>query len=382
MRNIQQYLVSQRAEMIALTEKLVNIDSPSTHLAGIKQVATVLSEKMQSLGMQIRQIDQGKPGMVLVGELAGVKDQAPVILSGHLDTVFPVGTATARPFKVVGDKMLGPGVYDMKAGLVIGLFAIQALQRVSLLKRPLKMIIVSDEEKLHFDSRAAAIMAQEVTGGAYGLNLEGAAKCTQISTHQRGGMIIDITVHGKAAHSGVEPQKGRSAILELADKLPKLAALTDMTQGIHVNCGMISGGISENIIPDRAKVSLGVRFKTEKQRKELLAKIIQLTQEHLVLDTTTEVTVRTKIDSMEETKQVKQLFADLKQTAQRVNLLTLEAVGDSGASDAGIMVTNGVPCLDGVGVVGDGAHTDQEFAKVSSMIERASLLAEFIMEQE
>lgn len=152
MDQITNYLQEQFSAMIELTEKIINVDSPSNDIAGIQKVADILSAKMREIGMQTRQRDSGKQGMVLIGELPGEKELQPVILLGHMDTVFPKETVKQRPFKIEGAQMTGPGIFDMKPGLVIGLFAIQALVKLKLNRRPIKMIIVSDEEKLHLDS--------------------------------------------------------------------------------------------------------------------------------------------------------------------------------------------------------------------------------------
>lgn len=274
--------------------------------------------------------------------------------------------------------MMGPGIFDMKPGLVIGLFAIEALEHYHLVKRPIKFIVVSDEEKLHIDSNAYNIIANEAQGGAYGLNLEGSTAADEVSTHNRGGMIIDVTFHGRAAHSGAEPEKGCSAILELAHQIIKLSALTDLDQGIHVNCGVIKGGISENIIPDTATTALGVRFKTVAQRDSLLEQIKAIAQDQTVPDTKTDVDVRTRIDVMEETPAVTSLFNDLNDVAKGLGMAELHAAGDGGSSDAGIMDTHGVPSIDSLGVVGGGAHTDQEYASAQSLVDRAALIANLI----
>jgi glutamate carboxypeptidase len=365
--------------MIELTEKIINVDSPSNDVAGVQKVADILSEKMKELGMKTRQRDSGKQGMVLIGELPGEEELQPVILLGHMDTVFPKGTAKQRPFKIEEDQMTGPGIFDMKPGLVIGLFAIQALVKLKLNRRPIKLIIVSDEEKLHMDSNTYDIIADECQGGAYGFNLEGTKDDpSHVGTHNRGGMIVDITVHGRAAHSGAEPEKGRSAIIELAHQIIKFSTLSDLQAGVHVNCGVIKGGTSENIIPDQATTSLGVRFKTNQQRDKLLEQIKSIAATPTILDTITTVRVRTKLDSMEETPAVNQLFDELNQVAQQTGCGKLQAVGGGGASDAGIMVARDVPTIDALGVVGDGAHSEEEQASAKSLLTRSSLIANFI----
>lgn len=379
MNQINNYLKEQFPEMINLTKELINIDSQSDDVPGVQKVADVLSQKMSELGMTTRQIDQGKPGTVLIGELAGDPGLKPVILLGHMDTVFPRGTVEKHPFKIEDDKMMGPGIFDMKPGLVIGLFAIQALVKLKLIKRPIKMIVVSDEEKLHMHSRAYDIIAEESQGGAYGLNLEGSKDYPHhVGTHNRGGMIVDVTVHGRAAHSGAEPEKGRSAIVELAYQIIKFNQLIDLDAGVHVNSGIVHGGVSENIIPDEATTSLGVRFKTNQQRDELLTQIKEIAAKPTISGTTTTVKVRTKIDSMEETADVQELFGQLDQVAQETGYGKLEAVGGGGASDAGIMVARGVPTIDAMGVVGSGAHSEQEHASAKSLLNRATLIANFI----
>ena len=278
--------------------------------------------------------------------------------------------------------MTGPGIFDMKPGLVIGLFAIQALVKLKLNRRPVKMIVVSDEEKLHMDSNTYNIIAKECQGGAYGFNLEGTKDDpSHVGTHNRGRMIVDVTVHGRAAHSGAEPEKGRSAIIELAHQIIKLSALSDLQAGVHVNCGVINGGTSENIIPDRATTSLGVRFKTNQQRDQLLERIKSIAATPTVSDTTTTVKVRTKIDSMEDTPAVNKLFAELNQVAQQVGYGKLRAVGGGGASDAGIMVARNVPTIDALGVVGDDAHSEKEHASAKSLLTRSSLIANFIAQK-
>lgn len=383
MEQIEKYCQAHLSSMIKLTQRLVNVDSPSTSLEGVERVAAILQEKMGELGMVTRQIDRGKPGMVLVGELTSPAGVAPVILLGHLDTVFPDGTAKQRPFQQVGNQLTGPGIFDMKAGLVIGLFAIQALVELGLRHRPIKMIIVSDEEKLHMGSQAPEIIARECDGGAYGLNLEGSADdFHRVVTRNRGGMVVEVNVQGKAAHLGAEPEKGRSAIEELAHQVIQFALLTNLDAGIHVNCGMIQGGTSENIIPDRAMTRMGIRFRTNQQAIQLLRQIKSIANNPTVPGTTTTVKIVTKIKSMDETPAVKQLFDQLNQVSRQIGSGQLRAVAGGGSSDAGIMVSQGVPTIDGLGVVGSGAHSSDERASAESVLKRVILIANFIAQQD
>ncbi|WP_295747061.1 M20/M25/M40 family metallo-hydrolase [uncultured Limosilactobacillus sp.] len=383
MKQIQQYCQSHLLSMLELAKQLVNVDSPATSREGGERVAAILKAKMAQLGMTTRQIDRGKPGMVLVGELSGPADMAPVILLGHLDTVFPVGTAKQRPFQQKGDQLSGPGIFDMKGGLVSGLFAIQALVELGLRHCPIKLIIVSDEEKLHLGSRASEIIEKECDGGAYGLNLEGSANdFARVVTSNRGGMIVEAVVQGQAAHSGAEPTKGRSAIEELAHQIIQFSSLTNLDAGIHVNCGMIQGGTSENIIPDQAMTRIGIRFRTNQQGEQLLQQLQAIAAHPTILGTRTTIKILTRIKSMEETVAVKRLFQRLNQVSHQIGYGSLHAVEGGGASDAGIMVAQGVPTIDGLGIVGSGAHSTGERASANSLLKRAILLASFIAQQD
>lgn len=270
----------------------------------------------------------------------------------------------------------------MKGGLVIGLFAIQTLVELGLRHRPIKMIIVSDEEKLHMGTRTSEIIEQECEGGAYGLNLEGAANDFQrVVTRNRGGMIIEVAVQGKAAHSGAEPEKGRSAIEEFAHQIIQFSSLTNLDDGIHVNCGVIQGGTSENIIPDQALTRLGVRFRTNQQAEQLLRQIEAIAAKPTIPGTRTTVKILTRIKSMEETTAVKQLFEQLNQVSQQMDFGALIAVDGGGSSDAGIMVAQGVPTIDGLGIVGRGAHSKDEGVSADSLLKRAILLSTFMAQQ-
>lgn len=246
MSSILNYLNHHQAEMLAFTQRLINQDTPSADPEAILTADNLIIEKMHALKMTTQIIHPHELGTILVGELPGTISGQPVILTGHVDTVFPTGESKRRPFIIDNDHFFGPGVFDMKPGITIGLFAIQALQALKLPHPPIKLIIISDEEKLHRGSQADATLPTLFKGASYGLNLEGSEAYDHLTIKRRGGMIIEVTVTGQAAHSGSHPQDGESAVLELAHQIIRLSALTDYTNGIHVNCGTIQGGESEN----------------------------------------------------------------------------------------------------------------------------------------
>ena len=375
MNALATYFTTQLPAMLQFTERLVNQDSPATEPANIQQAVALVQAKMEALHMTVHQLNANHPGTILIGELPGTLPGRPVILSGHLDTVFPTGTAAQRPFTTTQSLMSGPGIFDMKPGLTMGLFAIQALQALQLPHRAIRMLVITDEEKIHRDSTADQALAQAAQGADFALNLEGSAALNQVTTTTRGGMIVEVAVQGQAAHSGAAPEAGRSAILELAHQIIQLEALSDLTAGLHVNCGTITGGSSENIIPDFAKTQLGVRFKTNAQREHLLAQIQAIAATPTVAGTQTTVTVKTKIDSLEPTTDSQTLLQIADQHAQTIGIGPLAAIASGGASDAGIIAAQGIPTLDGLGIVGGKAHTKDEFAVVESLLPRTQLIA-------
>lgn len=379
MEKIHQYCQSHLPQMLQLAQEITNCDSHPDDVQGIATVAKLLANQMQKLGMTSQLINANHPGTVLVGQLTGTIPGSSAILLGHMDTVFPPGTTAKRPFATKGPQILGPGVFDMKAGLVIGFLALQALDDLQLAHCPVKMIIVSDEEKLHMHSNAYELIVNHSQGGAYGFNLEGSPAKTTVSTHNRGGMIVEVTVAGRAAHSGIDPQKGRSAIVELAHQIIQFNQLTRLNQGIHVNCGTIDGGQSENIIPDYARVRLGIRCQNNSQRDLLLGQIQRITKVPTIAGTHTTVKVKTKTDSLEETASVTQLLHQLQKEAENIGYGPIMAVAGGGASDAGILVSHGVPTIDAMGVVGSGAHSSAEQASAQSIVDRAALIASFIV---
>lgn len=375
-RKIRQYIDENRNGMIALWEELVNTESGSRQLEGLERVLNVLRREMARSGMETRTVAMENAGDVLIGEWNRECSAAPVLFIGHMDTVFKEGTAAENPFRVDGEGMAhGPGVLDMKAGLVIALYAVRALAAVGYQKRPVKCLFVGDEENLHMFSNTKEVIAGEAVGAAAAFNFETGYLDDGIVTGRKGGGIVDVTVHGIPVHSGIAPEKGRSAVLEMAQKIIELEGKNDIARGKLMNCGVIKGGIGENTVPGECQVSIGIRFPTTAIRDEILADIRAAADTVHVADTTAQVNVRIIMECMESTPGVMELFEHVRRTALDCGYGEIHPFTVGGVSDSGIAVVSGVPTVCAMGVKGEGAHTQEEHAQVESLFSRTVLAA-------
>ncbi|MFC3928036.1 M20/M25/M40 family metallo-hydrolase [Streptococcus caprae] len=371
---LKHFIDAQEPAMLALTERLINIDSGTRDAQGIRQVHDVLVEFFDQHGLEHYTIETTSENPVLVVTLNSESTAAPIIFIGHTDTVFPKGTVAQNPFRIDEAGMMhGPGIVDMKTGDVIGIFTLLALREAGYTTRPIKFILVSDEENLHMFSNTGDVIRQEAKDGLYALNFETGYLDDGLVVGRKGGGIVDIEVKGIAAHSGHDPEKGRSAILELAHKIIAIEGLNDLARGKLLNCGKSEGGTGENIIPDTAKVSIGIRFDSPKMRDEILAELEQITQTHTVADVQATLSVRMLIEAMETTTEVMDLYQHIEETAREIGYGEVKPIRVGGASDSGILVSEGIPTVCALGAKGSGPHTMYEIASVVSLTSRTFL---------
>ncbi len=366
----------RRGEMITLLEKIVNIDSGTTNIPGVEAVCEILKREMEAVGMETKVIPSEGAGPVLVGEWCGGGAKRPLLFIGHMDTVFEEGEAERNPFRIDENGLVhGPGVLDMKGGLVVALSAIRALRDIGYTDRPVKCIFVGDEEKLHMFSRTKQIMISELAGAEAAFNFEVGYQHDGLVVGRKGGGIVDVTVHGVPAHSGLAPEKGRSAVAEMCYKVLELEASRDIERGKLINCGMVSGGIGENTVPGEAKISIGIRFPSQAVRDEILEDIRAATERVHIEGTKAEMNVRMMMESMDTTAGVMELFEHIQKTALECGYGEVHPFTVGGVSDSGAVVANGVPAVCGMGLKGEGCHTKDEYALVDSLVDRAVLAA-------
>ncbi len=373
---VRKHVSERRGEMISLLEKIVNIDSGTTNIAGVEAVCGILKQEMEAIGMDVRVIPSEGAGPVLVGEWCCGGAKRPLLFLGHMDTVFEDGKAERYPFRIDENGLIhGPGVLDMKGGLVVALSAIRALRDIGCMDRPVKCIFVGDEEKLHMFSRTKQIMISELSGAEAAFNFEVGYRHDGLVVGRKGGGIVDVTVHGVPAHSGLAPEKGRSAVAEMCYKVLELEASRDIERGKLINCGMVSGGIGENTVPGEAKISIGIRFPSLAIRDEILADIRSATERVHIEGTKAEMNVRMMMESMDTTDGVMELFEHIRKVAGECGYGEVHPVTMGGVSDSGAVVSSCVPAVCGMGLKGEGCHTKDEYALADSLVDRAVLAA-------
>lgn len=376
LERIRDYISHHRQDMLRLWEELVNTESGPQQKEGVEMVIGILRREMAVSGIQSQVLPMGKAGSLLIGSWGEPGDRPPFLLIGHTDTVFAPGAAQETPFRIDPEgRAHGPGCLDMKGGLVIALYAAKALAAIGWRGRPLKFILAGDEETMHMSSGAKQAMADEMAGAVAAFNFETGYPDGQVVIGRMGGGIAQIEISGVAAHSGLAPEKGRSAILEAARIVMELEALNDIPRGKLINCGLIQGGLGENTIPDACTINIGYRFPSEAIDREISQAINAAVTRHFVEGTQIRRIQKMHIDCMETTPGVSQLYEHLCQTALACELEPPQALRVNGGSDSSIAVSAGIPTVCGMGVRGEFNHTDQEYAQVESLFERCLLAA-------
>ncbi|MDT8861494.1 M20 family metallopeptidase [Alkalihalobacillus sp. MEB130] len=366
---------SKENEMLVLLEKLVNIDSGSYYKKGVDQVGKELIPFFIELGYDIQKVKQHDLGDHVIIQHPERK-QSSILIVAHMDTVFEEGTANDRPFSIKDGRAFGPGVIDMKASLVTVIYALRYLKESgSSAYKDVEIILNSDEEIGSLTSRE--IIEKEAIGKSYALIMEPARRDGSLVTERRGSGRFTIEVHGKAAHSGIEPEKGRSAIEELAHKIVKLHELNDHEHGVSVNVGIIEGGDAVNTVSAMAIGHIDVRVSTPEQAEEMEHKIEEVCASSDVSGTEIELTGDMRRPPMLKNKKIEDLFNIVKKVGEDLGI-EIKDTKTGGGSDASFTSAMGIPTIDGLGPIGGNAHSSKEYLVISSLTERTLLLAKVI----
>jgi len=356
--------------MVALLRELVEIESPSSEPAAVAALAARVARELTPLGLSPELIPVDGGGPVL--RAGGGDGSRPVMLLGHLDTVWPLGTLAARPIRTEGERLFGPGSFDMKAGLVVAAFALRLLKeegplpRVTLFFTPLEEVDCGPYR---------ALMESEMQAAAAVLDFEPAWPGGAVKTERKGSGSFILRAHGRAAHAGADFEKGANAILELARKALELSALTDLGRGVTVNVGVIRGGIRPNVVPDRAEAEVDFRVRTIEDGRRLETTVRGLRPHDPLVRL--EVEGGLHYPPLERAAHVVAVYEQARGVAAEIGL-DLAEVSTGGASEASFAAALGVPTLDGLGADGDGAHAEHEHVLIPSLPERAALAAGLI----
>ncbi|HEY9065225.1 MAG TPA: M20 family metallopeptidase, partial [Burkholderiaceae bacterium] len=365
------WLAGQRPAMEAALATLVDIDSNSHDKPGTDRVAQAMLGWLHAAGIEAEHRADASDGDALIARLPGAQpDAAPVLLMGHRDTVFPTGTVAQRPWRVDGDRGYGPGVSDMKSGLVLQCFVLMALRRMAPLPFPVLGLFTADEEI--GSQRGRIAIEAHARGARAAFNAEPGRVSGNLVVERKGGATFKIDVAGHAAHAGVNHADGASAIETLARKVQALHALTDYAPGITTNVGLISGGMSSNTVAPSAQAQLDVRFCTLAQRDALFARIREIVEAPGVHRTSATLTQISEFLPLERRWSM-ELLQRYQASAARVGF-EVDGEFTGGCSDAGFTASLGIPTLCGVGPVGGKAHTDGEYCCLETMVPRAQAL--------
>ncbi|HET9578734.1 MAG TPA: M20 family metallopeptidase [Burkholderiaceae bacterium] len=368
------WLKAHEGEMLRLLEEVVNIDSGSSNKAGVDRVGAVFRAHLERAGIATQLFPLEKHGNCVSAKVPGKGGAlAPhVLLLGHMDTVFPEGTAARRPYRADNGVAYGPGVADMKAGLVMNTFVAQAFAEIGGNQAPIHVFYTGDEEIASPSSKELTMkMAQ---GAATVLNAEPGRPSGNVIVRRKGAMFIDFEVEGVAAHSGGNHEKGASAIEALARKIVKLHALTDYATGVTTNVGTVRGGVTVNMVAPHATAQLDVRFPIEVDRDLLHRRIREIVEEEFPARTHGRITNEERFLPLFETDASRALLADYTRAASEAGF-TVTGEFTGGCADSGFTASVGAPTLCATGPVGGEAHTPHEYCRIDTLVPRAQAVA-------
>lgn len=374
--NAREYIQRHLPEYVEELRTLCSIDSSSYYKPGLDEMVEVLSARMRNLGMEATVFENEQWGNDLLGTIHG-EGSANVLLVGHIDTVYPVGVAAERPLRVEGNTIYGPGASDMKGCVLSAIYAIEALLAQGY--RPfkeLRFLCVSDEE---ISTRHSVdLVCQSTQGCQAALVLEAAHFDGNIVSARKGTVHYKLSVRGRSAHAGVEPEKGRNATVELAHQITQIQHFKGWHEGVTVTPSVVSGGTAQNAVPDYAEVILDVRYLEEPHRIETEKQLRSFLRKRIIPDTELALeSFPAHCRPMARTPETMELVR-LAQNLAHTMGFSLGHMLRGGGSDACNTSLQGVPTLDGLGPIGGLDHSPDEYLLLDSVAPRTALLAGLI----
>ena len=360
-----------------LIESLVRLESPSTDTHAVERCGAELARRLDALGARVERLPGGeRADLVRATFAAGSQDDdrsRQVMLLGHFDTVWPIGQLDRMPLREEGGRLFGPGIFDMKAGIGVAMFAMRALKALSASAPTVVMLWTTDEEIGSGASRAA--IEDEARRSQAVLVIEPSLPGGAAKTSRKGCGVFELAAHGIPVHAGIDPAKGASAILELAHQILAVAQLQDLDRGISVNVGLVSGGSRTNVVAAEARASVDVRVPTLADGERIAAEIGRL-RPH-IRGATLEVHGGFDRPPLERSEKGLRLYRLAREVARELGGELGEGA-TGGGSDGNFTAAVGVPTLDGLGPQGDGAHALHEHVITEDLPWRAALLAGLI----
>jgi glutamate carboxypeptidase len=362
-------------EFLHELETMVNIDCGSYSPDGVNAIADRCQRRFEAHGWEVeRRAHDGEPrlGDLLIGRLRGAGGPN-FLLVGHMDTVFDDGTAAARPFRVDGERALGPGVSDMKAGLLAGFFATHVLRDAGFDGFGTITYVCNPDEEIG-SPFSGPVIAELAPAHDAAFVLEGARENGDIVSARKGVTDYQLVVHGRAAHAGVEPERGRNAILQAAQTIVALQALNGRWPGVTVNVGVVHGGTRSNVVAERCELHVDLRSPELVSLEEAEAEIERICASTVVPDVGIDVVTNSWHRPMEK-REGAQRLVDLAVAAAAELGFELRDAATGGASDANTTSAAGTPTIDGLGPIGGDDHSPSEWVDLTSIVPRTALLA-------
>jgi glutamate carboxypeptidase len=364
----------QQQKMVGDLRSWVEIESPTSDKESVDRFGKVVAEKFEDLGMTVEWKEDSERGNHLITRWGSRNGQ--LLLIGHLDTVWELGTLERMPCVIDADIGYGPGIFDMKSGLVIILYALRLIRELKQDQYPITLLATSDEEVGSETSRQ--LIEREARSARAAFVLEPAGPNNALKTKRRGVGHFKMTTQGRAAHAGVEPEKGINAIEEIAHQILELQSWNRERPGISVNVGLIRGGSRTNVIPEHAEAMIDVRCDTQDDKKWVEERFQSLEPKK----SGAQVTISGEVDRppLERNAKVLALYDQAKQIGEAMDY-PISEFWTGGGSDGNFTAALGVPTLDGLGAEGGGAHALDEHILTPSLSKRAALLYHMILRQ-
>lgn len=372
-----EHVKKNEEEMISMLRQLVLVNSGSNDIAGVGEVAALIKAELDGLGFQTNLTGFEKAGPILVGE----KKAGPgkdIILLGHTDTVFDQDAQEKNPFRMEDGKIYGPGVLDMKGGIVQAIFALKVLSSLKI-DRNVKIILVGDEETGHPESNALEIFEKESKNALCVFCCEFGRTGNRIVLERRGVGMLTVDVRGRAAHAGNDLGAGRNAIAGLSRLITAIDSnYTDPGADLTASVGFVEGGGAVNVVPDRAKAVFDLRFTSDEALDSFTAYVEEISRNARLHGIKVEYSLRREYPPMMKTDQSEKLFQFVSERSEKNGFGKLTGITVGGGADSAFLSALNVPTLCSLGPAGENAHTYDEFIYKEDLIKRTALLADCI----
>jgi glutamate carboxypeptidase len=376
MRKILRLLKSREAEMVRTLGLFVRCESPSHDKRAVDRFGEIVAAQWRERDAKVRVLAVAKRGNQVRAEIddlgSGTRTKQQIMILGHLDTVYPLGTLAKTPFRISGGRAWGPGTFDMKGGLVLALFALDALKAAGIEPAKRLVFLWTSDEEIGSESSRQAIETEALRSDAVLVLEPSFGRDGRLKTARKGVGSAQITVTGRSAHAGVDPEKGVNAVQELALQIERLMKVSNRGLGIAVQTTVVSGGTVSNVIPEHAHAEVDIRFSRAADGPRLNRKLRSFGP--ISKGARVEIRGGTNRPPLERTAAVRALFRHA-QSLMRDMGLPLGEAATGGGSDGNLTGALGVPTLDGLGAVGDFPHSPREHIIIRALPERAALLA-------